>query len=219
MVSKKWSIAAVGGVLAAMALAGCAPKGANSADSAGGYGAADTPNLANATADPSASAAPSSSSAAPVTADAGNDTTELKAVNINKMGKVVQNQLGFTLYRFDKDSVNPSKTACVDACAKVWPPALTNGNPQLSGVDASLVGTITRPDGTTQITLKGWPLYTYVGDKKPGEWKGQNVGAVWFVIAPTGAKNLTCLPTPPPKAVAPPADNTNTSDSGNTGGY
>ena len=219
MVSKKWSIAAVGGVLAAMALAGCAPKGA--ADTAGGYGAADTPALTNATTDPSAPAAnPSSSSNTPVTADAGSDTTQLKAVTIAKMGKVVQDQNGFTLYRFDKDTVNPSTTACVDKCAKVWPPATTNGNPVLEGVDASLVGTLTRPDGSTQITLKGWPLYRYVGDTKAGQWKGQNVGATWFVVAPNGGKNLTCLPTPPPKAVAPPADNTNnTSDSGNTGGY
>jgi predicted lipoprotein with Yx(FWY)xxD motif len=141
-------------------------------------------------------------------------------VNIAKMGKVVQDQNGNTLYRFDKDTVNPSKSNCVDKCAKVWPPALTNGNPTLTGVDPALVGTVTRPDGTTQITLKGWALYRYVGDTKPGQWKGQNVGGLWFVAAPNGGKNLTCLPTPPPKAVEPPSDNTNTgTDSGSTGGY
>lgn len=218
MVSKKWSIAAVGGVLAAMALAGCAPKGAT--DTAGGYGSADTPALTNATTDPSAPAANPSSSAAPAAADAGSNTTELKVATIAKMGKVVQDQDGFTLYRFDNDTVNPTTTKCVDKCAKVWPPALTNGNPTLTGVDSSLVGTLTRPDGTTQITLKGWPLYRYVGDTKAGTWKGQNVGGKWFVVAPNGGKNLTCLPTPPPKAVEPPADNANTStDSGTTGGY
>ena len=223
MVSKKWSIAAVGGVLAAMALAGCAPK---SADSAGGYGTGDTPALTNATADPSAAVPSATPSQAPV-AVTGSDTTELKAVTINKMGKVVTDQKGWVLYRFDADKANPSTTTCVDKCAKIWPPALTNGNPQLSGVNASLVGTVTRADGSTQITLAGWPLYRYIGDTTPGQWKGQNVGGKWFVSAPDGKKNLTCLPTPPPKAVEPPADdanannntNTNNNSGSSTGGY
>ncbi|GAB3846344.1 hypothetical protein GCM10027610_064260 [Dactylosporangium cerinum] len=60
-------------------------------------------------------------------------------------------------------------------------------------------------DGSRQITLAGWPVYRYIGDPKPGAWKGQNVGGTWFVVAPTGKKNLTCLPTPAPAAVTPPA--------------
>jgi predicted lipoprotein with Yx(FWY)xxD motif len=217
VVSKKKSIAAVGGVLAALALTACAPKGAT--DSAGGYSSGDQPALTNATSDPSAAASPSAEpSQNNVKAENGSDTTELKAVNIPKMGKAVTDQDGWVLYRFDKDTVNPSKTNCVDKCAKVWPPAVTDGNPQLNGVDASLVGTVTRADGSTQITLGGWPLYRYVGDTKAGQWKGQNVGAVWFVVAPDGKKNLSCLPTPPPKAAEPPAENASNDNSG-SGGY
>jgi predicted lipoprotein with Yx(FWY)xxD motif len=133
------------------------------------------------------------------------------------MGKVVTDQNGWVLYRFDKDTTNPVKSNCIDKCAKVWPPALTDGNPKLDGVDPALVGTVTRDDGTTQITLNKWPLYRYIGDKKPGQWKGQNVGGTWFVVAPDGKKNLTCLPTPPPKAVAPPADDAEANDSGSSG--
>ena len=74
------------------------------------------------------------------------------------------------LYRFDDDTAGSKPVAtCNDACAKIWLPALTNdGKPKLKGVDAKLVGTVTRADGTQQLTLKGWPLYSYIGDKVAG---------------------------------------------------
>jgi predicted lipoprotein with Yx(FWY)xxD motif len=214
--SRKLGMAAVGGVLAVVALTGCAPKGTGSND----YGAGDQPALTNATpsaeasADPSAAASPTpnQSLAAPVKL-----TTELNAKTIKKMGKVVTDQSGWVLYRFDNDTTNPVKSNCIDKCAKVWPPAYTDGNPKLEGVDPALVGTVTREDGTMQITLNHWPLYRYIGDKTPGKWTGQNVGGKWFVSAPDGKKNLTCLPTPPPKAVAPPADDADNADSNNSG--
>jgi predicted lipoprotein with Yx(FWY)xxD motif len=200
VISKNWGIAAVGGVLAAMALSGCAPRGTNA-----GYDA-DDPALAGATAEPSA--APTTPAAAPVKL-----TEALTAKTIKKMGKVVTDQNGWVLYRFDVDTVNPSKSNCKDTCAKVWPPALTDGNPTLNGVNASLVATVTRDDGSMQITLNGWPLYRYIGDKAPGKWTGQNVAGKWFVSAPDGKKNLTCLPTQQPKAVEPPADGTGDTNS------
>jgi hypothetical protein len=75
----------------------------------------------------------------------------------------------------------------------------------VEGVDPALVGTITRADGGTQVTLAGWPLYRYIGDPKPGAWKGQGVNGKWFVAAPTGKKNLTCVPTGTPTPVQPAA--------------
>jgi hypothetical protein len=102
----------------------------------------------------------------------------------------------------------------VDACARVWPPALTDGNPQIQGVADDKVGTVNRPDGTRQLTIGGWPVYRYIGDKQPGQWKGQGVGGTWFVVAPDGKKNLTCLPTSTPKAVAPPPAEGDASSSG-----
>jgi predicted lipoprotein with Yx(FWY)xxD motif len=123
------------------------------------------------------------------------------------MGAVIEDEGGWVLYRFDRDVAKPkSKSNCEGDCAKVWPPALTNdGKPTLKGVDKKLVGTVTRADGSLQLTVAGWPLYRYLGDKKPGTWKGQNVGGTWFVIKPDGTKNLTCLPAIS-KPVAPPAD-------------
>ena len=96
---------------------------------------------------------------------------------------------------------------------------LTDGTPQLVGIPAKLVGTIERDDGAKQVTLNGWPLYRYIGDPKPGAWKGQLVNGTWFVTAPTGKKNLTCVPTSTPKPVQPPADSSDDSaDSGDSGG-
>lgn len=174
------------------ALTGCAPQG--------GYdtGQQQAPALANAETTPTS--APPASTAPPQPL-----TESLKAVTIAKMGKVVVDQKGWVLYRFDKDTANPSKSACEAKCAQVWPPAITDGNPDLAGVDPAIVGTVIRGDGSRQITLAGWPVYRYIGDPKPGAWKGQNVGGIWFVVAPTGKKNLTCLPTPAPAAVTAPA--------------
>ena len=144
-------------------------------------------------------------------------TTSLKAASIPKMGKVVTDQDGFVLYRFDKDTADPPASNCVDKCAQVWPPALTDGNPQLTGLSDDKVGSVTRQDGTRQLTIGGWPVYRYIGDKKPGQWKGQAVGGTWFVVDQNGKKNLTCLPTSTPKAVAPPAADSGSSDAGGSG--
>jgi predicted lipoprotein with Yx(FWY)xxD motif len=181
------------------ALAGCAPAGYNAGAYGGssnaGYpagGAADTPPDANA--DDTASQ----------TLSEDQTTDQLTAAKVKRMGDTVQNENGFVLYRFDGDGNKPAKSNCTGDCEKVWPPALTNdGQPELDGVDAKLVGTITRADGSKQLTLKGWPLYSYVGDLKAGTWKGQNVAGKWFVITSDGTKNLTCLPAVS-KPVAPP---------------
>jgi predicted lipoprotein with Yx(FWY)xxD motif len=218
VVPDKRTITAACGLLAsaALALAACAPSGYGEGD--GSTDSTAAPALANATGTPGPSEAPAA-------AAAGNNaevnlTTELKANTIKRMGKVVVNQDGYTLYLFTKDSKNPSKSTCNDKCAKIWPPALTDGNPTIEGVSADLVGTVTRDDGAKQVTIGGWPVYTYIGDKKPGAWTGQFVGGTWFVIGPDGKKNITCLPTFTPKPVAPPADDTSatgTSGSGSSG--
>jgi predicted lipoprotein with Yx(FWY)xxD motif len=221
-------------IAAAFALSACAPSGYNAAD----YGnaaepASDTAGAtpgatsdAAAAADPSATSDPAAQADPDATAPPGSNaatelsddqvTKKLVGTKVARMGEVIENEEGFVLYRFDGDSNSPAKTNCVGDCAKVWPAALTNdGKPTLKGVDAKLVGTVTRPDGTKQLTVKGWPLYTYIGDKKPHTWKGQNVGGKWFVIKPDGAKNLTCLPAIS-KPVAPPASESG-SESSDTG--
>jgi predicted lipoprotein with Yx(FWY)xxD motif len=167
--------------------------------------------------DPSSSAPNTSGAPAPTSAGAppaanALGPAQLTATTIPKMGSVIEDSKGFVLYRFDKDTANPPKSNCVDTCALIWPPVLTNGTPTISGVDPALVGTVARPDGTMQVTLAGWPLYNFSNEKEPGKWAGQAVGKTWWVIDSAGKKNLTCVPSTPPPAptvpqAPPPADN------------
>ncbi|MEU5696076.1 hypothetical protein [Actinosynnema sp. NPDC020468] len=123
--------------------------------------------------------------------------------SVPKMGDVVQDGDGRTLYRFDKDTPNPAKSNCEAKCAETWPPLLVTGKPRIEGVDAAIVSTVKRADGSEQVTIAGWPVYTYSKDDGPGKWKGQGVGGTWFVIQPDGKRNVQCLPagvTAPPAA-------------------
>ena len=99
--------------------------------------------------------------------------------------EVLTNSAGFTLYWFAPDTSTTSK--CTGSCATYWPPVkgpATAG----SGVTGTL-GTITRSDGTTQVTYDGHPLYTYVGDTAPGQNKGNGLnlsGGVWHEVTVSG---------------------------------
>jgi predicted lipoprotein with Yx(FWY)xxD motif len=110
------------------------------------------------------------------------------------LGTIVTDADGFTLYRFDHDSPNPPKSTCFDACAALWPAAaVPDSQITLSGVDASVVGTLVRPDGSRQLTIGGWPVYEFSKDTAQGDVKGQGVGGVWFAVTPTGGKNTTVV--------------------------
>ena len=202
---------------AMVALTACAPAGYDGTNSS----AAEP--VAVAAAEPTAAAEPEATATAEAADQAAPAdvrlTDQLIAKKLPRMGAVVTDQDGWVLYRFDKDSADPPSSNCVDKCAQVWPPALTDGNPQLRGVSDDKVGTITRQDGTRQLTVGGWPVYRYIGDKKPGQWKGQGVGGTWFVIDPNGKKNLTCVPTGTPKPVAPPSSSDSGSSNGGSSGY
>ncbi|NKE58552.1 hypothetical protein FXN61_17690 [Lentzea sp. PSKA42] len=122
---------------------------------------------------------------------------------VDKMGLVVQDGDGRTMYRFDKDTPKPEgKSNCNNQCAVTWPPLLSDTVPQVEGIDAKLVSLITRADGKKQVAIDGWALYAYSQDPKPGAWKGQGVGGTWFVIQPDGKRNVECLP---PGVTAPAA--------------
>ncbi|MBV9349706.1 MAG: hypothetical protein JO026_03065 [Patescibacteria group bacterium] len=90
-----------------------------------------------------------------------------------------------TLYKYTKDTNNVSN--CTGQCAVMWPPYTVADQSNLSNVKPDVkgsVGTITRADGTLQVTYNGMPLYFYNKDAKPGDTTGQGVGGVWFVVAP-----------------------------------
>ncbi|MFJ4773677.1 SCO0930 family lipoprotein [Streptomyces uncialis] len=104
------------------------------------------------------------------------------------LGKVVTDSEGRTLYRFDDDAARPSNSTCDGGCAKMWPPVLARGVRAARGMDPSLLGEVTRTDGSHQLTLDGWPLYRFAEDTAPGRAKGHGVGGTWFAAAPDGTK-------------------------------
>ncbi|GGO84087.1 SCO0930 family lipoprotein [Wenjunlia tyrosinilytica] len=113
---------------------------------------------------------------------------ELAVWESKKLGPVVTDSAGFTLYRFDKDTANPPKSNCSGACAKTWPAVPAGDASASAAIDSSLLGTVKRADGTEQLTLAGWPLYRYAKDTAPKQANGQGVGGVWFAAAPNGKK-------------------------------
>ncbi|MGW7004468.1 hypothetical protein ACWGCW_17015 [Streptomyces sp. NPDC054933] len=115
-------------------------------------------------------------------------TAALTTAHNARLGTIVTDGQGWTLYRFDADSANPSTSRCTGQCATVWPPEPAVSAAHVHGVDHQLVGSVTRPDGTRQLTLNGWPLYRYAGDGKPGDTNGQNVLGAWHAATPQGRK-------------------------------
>jgi predicted lipoprotein with Yx(FWY)xxD motif len=117
---------------------------------------------------------------------------KLATADVANFGKVVVDGTGRTVYVFDKDTASPPKSNCDGDCAAMWPPVLAgDSTPQLDGVDASLVGTVTRTDGSKQVTLAGLPIYEFAKDTKAGDAKGQAVGNIWWVVGADGKKITT----------------------------
>ncbi|GAA3462689.1 hypothetical protein ACFFSW_24975 [Saccharothrix longispora] len=112
----------------------------------------------------------------------------LSATESRQVGWFVADAAGFALYRFDKDTAKPSKSNCDAACLEMWPPVLVGEHTMTSGVDPTLVGSVERANGGKQVTLAGWPLYRYAGDKKAGDLTGQGKGGTWFAVTPEGRK-------------------------------
>lgn len=110
-------------------------------------------------------------------------------VGKTSLGNVLVGPNGRTLYMFAKDTT-PGESACYDKCAVNWPPLITEGAPVAGpGVNADLLGVITRTDGAMQVTYNGMPLYYWSQDKRPGDVRGQHVNGVWFVVNPDGTSN------------------------------
>jgi predicted lipoprotein with Yx(FWY)xxD motif len=109
-------------------------------------------------------------------------------VATTELGDIVTNGKGWTLYLFTKDSQNPTKSTCYNECAAKWPPYMYSESLNVTGVDKALIGKVQRNDGSWQLTINKWPVYTFTGDKAPGETKGQGVGQTWYAVTPQGKK-------------------------------
>ena len=104
-----------------------------------------------------------------------------------EFGPILVDDEGLSLYIFMDDTQHGESSSCNDECAVDWPPLLSQGSPIAGeGVDSTMLGTVTRADGSLQVTYNGWPLYRFQGDTTLGETNGQAMDNLWFLITPTG---------------------------------
>ncbi len=124
-----------------------------------------------------------------ITGDPNNPAkSQLRAAKTFDLGLLLVDGTGYTIYRYDRDTTNPPRSNCTGACASKWIPVKAGGNLAPIDVDQSLIGQITRDDGTDQLTLAGWPLYHFTGDTEPADTSGQGLDQAWYPIAPDGKK-------------------------------
>jgi predicted lipoprotein with Yx(FWY)xxD motif len=128
--------------------------------------------------------APSSSAAA----SGGSGSTVITTVS-SSAGTFLTTRSGHAVYLWSKDGNGMS--ACTGACAGMWPPVTATGTVTASGgAKSGDLGTITRSDGTKQVTYDGHPLYFFSGDSGPGMASGQGndgFGAKWWLVSPSGS--------------------------------
>jgi predicted lipoprotein with Yx(FWY)xxD motif len=131
-----------------------------------------------------------SSTSAAIAGPATSAVSSTLAVRSTKLGKILVDSHGRTLYLFEKDKGTSS--TCLGACATVWPPVTVTGAPRAGdGLVANKLGTTRRADGKTEVTYNGHPLYYYVADTAPGQTLGQGLnqfGAGWDVLSQIGDK-------------------------------
>jgi predicted lipoprotein with Yx(FWY)xxD motif len=177
---------AVGGLLT---LAACGSTGTS-----GAYGGAatTTPPAAaqGAATTPAAAAGSAGGYKAPPGAGASSAAAPasgaLLSTASSKLGTIIVDSHGMTVYEFGKDTMGATSSACTGGCAALWPEVHAGtGTPQVSGVTGT-VGTITGVDGQKQLTLDGWPLYTFTHDTAPGDTTGQNFMNLWWALTPSG---------------------------------
>jgi predicted lipoprotein with Yx(FWY)xxD motif len=109
-------------------------------------------------------------------------------VHTSSYGRILFDGRGFALYTFSHDP--HGRSSCSGACATAWPPYLVKRAPSAGpGLNASLLGSVRRADGTTQVLYAGRPLYYYLGDRKAGQVLCQGVsqfGGRWLVVRANG---------------------------------
>jgi predicted lipoprotein with Yx(FWY)xxD motif len=155
----------------------------------------------------SAAGAPASGSPASSSPASASTTGTVITTHSGSAGSFLTDGSGHAVYLWTKDGMN--KSACTGACAGAWPPVEAKGTLTVSGgAKPSDLGTITRSDGSKQVTYDGHPLYYFAGDSGPGQVSGQGsdgFGAKWWLLAPTGAQITGAETVAAPAAPASPA--------------
>ena len=155
----------IASVIGGLALVACSNGGSNGGSTAGSGGGSG------------------GSSGAGASGSAGGSATV--AVTKGSLGRMLVDQRGRTLYMFLSDTSD--KSTCYTGCSSTWPALTVTGSPNAgAGVQASMLGTTTRTDGSTQVTFDGHPLYVYSGDSGPGDVNGEGIGNVWYAVSPNG---------------------------------
>ncbi|MDE1824909.1 MAG: hypothetical protein KGH61_00255 [Candidatus Micrarchaeota archaeon] len=121
---------------------------------------------------------------------------------------------------YTPDKQYSGNSTCYGGCARVWPIFYTSSlvlPPSLKSLNFS---TITRTDGSKQLTYLGYPLYYYAGDTKAGDISGQNVGHIWYLMGVSGPIMAPIFQGKPSISTTPPNSTTTvgTISSSNNGG-
>jgi predicted lipoprotein with Yx(FWY)xxD motif len=110
----------------------------------------------------------------------------VSGAEVSGLGSVLVDAEGMTVYEYTPDKGTTS--VCYGECEAAWPPVVASGKPSAGeGATSADLGTTKRKDGTEQVTYKGHPLYTFVGDKAPGEANGNEAEGTWFVLDEAGS--------------------------------
>ncbi|MFJ2645440.1 SCO0930 family lipoprotein [Streptomyces sp. NPDC087420] len=128
--------------------------------------------------------APDGKKAAPADEVTVADLPGLSVRKDPKLGDIIVDSKGMTVYRFKKDSAWPMKSACTGACLDKWPVVAPVDKNDTEGIIEKGFVTFDRPDGIKQQSIDCWPVYTFTGDKKPGDTNGQGVGGTWYAVSP-----------------------------------
>ena len=137
-----------------------------------------------ATSTPAAATTPAGSAPASTSAPAA-AAPDLKVAD-STAGRIVVDGKGMSVYYYTKDVKDSGTSTCTGGCIAAWPPVLAAADkPTVDGVTGT-VGTITTPEGKKQLTVNGMPVYSFAKDAAAGDIRGQGVGSVWYLVAPSG---------------------------------
>lgn len=115
----------------------------------------------------------------------GEENYSVKLAGDKFLGDYLVNQSGFTLYYFSDDREANGASKCYDDCASIWRPFFAGDILVPNTLNSADFSTITRSDGSSQTTFKGWPLYLYSRDREAGDAfvNGREEG-LWHVVNP-----------------------------------
>jgi predicted lipoprotein with Yx(FWY)xxD motif len=187
------SLALAGALLAACGSSGSGGTGAGASTAASTGAAASTSGGADSSGYGgygTSTAVTSTTPAGSGTATTGGASTGTVNLATNRLGQILVDSAGRTLYLFEADK--GTRSTCSGACATAWPPLLSSGAPKAgAGVNAGDLGSTARADGGQQVTYHGHPLYHFARDTAPGQTRGQDLngfGADWYVLGADGNK-------------------------------